>query len=1237
MKKYAMGWMLAVFTVMLAMPAVAQTTINNGQTYSGLSGAGGSEQFFRINVPAGQGRLVIETWGGTGDADLYVRLGANPSTSVNNGSSTGGSNTETITINNPAAGWWHIMIRGWSAYSGASLKATFSASGPANDNFASRTAIASSGGTVSGSNVNATKETGEPNHAGNTGGRSVWWTWTPSVSGSATIRTAGSNFDTTLAVYTGGSVSSLTLVPNGSNDDYNGAQSQVTINVVAGTAYQIAVDGYNGASGSITLQVVPPSSVTIPAAPGGVAATQNLTDRVRVTWNASTGATSYEVWRGTSTSSGSASRIGTVSGTSFDDTGAVAGTTYYYWLKAGNTAGWSGFSAMATGLRPIAISNDQTLGNLSGASGSMTHYRINVPAGQAVFVVRTWGGSGDCDIYVNNGSPATTSSSWRSRNAGNSDTVTINNPASGDWYIALHGSAAYSGMSLQASHAVNTISVAQPPSGAQWQRGTTQTIRWTSTGSFGNVRIQLMDSSGNYTMIADNVANSGSYNWAIPANGVIGSGFRVRVSAVNNWSGIHGFSPGTFSLAGTVPQPPGSVAATQNLTDRVQVTWNASTGATSYEVWRGIPNSTGQATRIGTVTGTSFSDTTAAVNQMYYYWLKAGNSAGWSVFSASAQGRIMPAFNFSISASPASGTVTRPASGTVSASTTVRAWKTSGADTAVSFSIVGLPTGVTANPSSWNWTLGDRNHTVTFTVGTNAPVGTHTIRIRGTGGGLTREATYTLTISVPNSISVSAPPSGAQWQRGTTQTIRWTSTGSFGNVRIQLMDSSGNYTMIADNVANSGSYNWAIPANGVIGSGFRVRVSAVNNWSGIHGFSPGTFSLAGTVPQPPGSVAATQNLTDRVQVTWNASTGATSYEVWRGTSTSSGSASRIGTISGTSFDDTGAVAGTTYYYCLKAGNTAGWSGFSAMATGLRPINLTNGQTLGSRSGASGSITHYRINVPAGQAALVVRTWGGSGDCDIYVKYGSPASTGSHNGRSINVGNSDTVIVDNPASGDWYIMLHGKSTYSGVSLKVTYSSLVSTSFAVPEDTWGQDNPDYCSVDGAINQILCWSPVSGGGSCYAIATMNLRWFRIQRSYSFLPRLRSIYNSSPSGLQNYTAGLVQNLTAVENAIGTLITQIENGTVGAQGVCNLIKSEINSGRPVLVIQRGTSGTSPVGHAVVAISYSETDTIVTFRIADPNYPDSIQMMRYNTTSQAWSYYWNWSNFKIGAISLNTL
>lgn len=139
----------------------------------------------------------------------------------------------------------------------ASCTATFTLNStvtrPANDAFASATVVTGTSGTATGSSVNATQETGEPNHAGNRGGKSVWWSWTPASAGSATIGTAGSSFDTLLAVYTGSSVSALTLVA--ANDD-NGRsrQSSVTFNALAGQTYRIAVDGYNGASGSVALK-----------------------------------------------------------------------------------------------------------------------------------------------------------------------------------------------------------------------------------------------------------------------------------------------------------------------------------------------------------------------------------------------------------------------------------------------------------------------------------------------------------------------------------------------------------------------------------------------------------------------------------------------------------------------------------------------------------------------------------------------------------------------------------------------------------------------------------------------------------------------------------------------------------------------------------------------------------------------------------------------------------------------
>ena len=127
--------------------------------------------------------------------------------------------------------------------------------GSDNDMFANAITISGTSGQATGSNVGATKESGEPNHAGNSGGASIWWYWTAPATGQMTIDTFGSSFDTLLAVYTGSSVGSLT--PIASNDVSGSLQSQVTFTAVSGTTYRIAVDGYNGETGDIILNWSP--------------------------------------------------------------------------------------------------------------------------------------------------------------------------------------------------------------------------------------------------------------------------------------------------------------------------------------------------------------------------------------------------------------------------------------------------------------------------------------------------------------------------------------------------------------------------------------------------------------------------------------------------------------------------------------------------------------------------------------------------------------------------------------------------------------------------------------------------------------------------------------------------------------------------------------------------------------------------------------------------------------------
>src|SRR5713226_3675560 len=111
---------------------------------------------------------------------------------------------------------------------------------PGNDQFNSRILLTGTNLSVTGSNIGATKQNGEPNHAGNVGGASVWWSWAAPTNGDLTITTDGSvhsdgtPLDTLLGVYTGATVSHLSLVA--SNDDHGVfVTSRVRFEAVQGT------------------------------------------------------------------------------------------------------------------------------------------------------------------------------------------------------------------------------------------------------------------------------------------------------------------------------------------------------------------------------------------------------------------------------------------------------------------------------------------------------------------------------------------------------------------------------------------------------------------------------------------------------------------------------------------------------------------------------------------------------------------------------------------------------------------------------------------------------------------------------------------------------------------------------------------------------------------------------------------------------------------------------------------
>ena len=245
------------------------------------------------------GICTLRTLGSAFDTVLAVYTGTSVGALTAVASNDNSSSTvldSTVSFSAVKGTIYRIAVDGKSGASGviqlsASLVATLN---PVNDNFASATLLTGASFKVSGSNFGATQQTGEPKHAGVRGGKSVWWSWTAPSTGTFTLATTGSSFDTTLAIYTGSAVNTLAVVR--SNDDQSKSlrTSKVVISAVSGTTYQIAVDGYRADAGAITLSGSLVAKVVL-AAPAGVTAIRDTAGRVAISWSAVAGSSSYEL------------------------------------------------------------------------------------------------------------------------------------------------------------------------------------------------------------------------------------------------------------------------------------------------------------------------------------------------------------------------------------------------------------------------------------------------------------------------------------------------------------------------------------------------------------------------------------------------------------------------------------------------------------------------------------------------------------------------------------------------------------------------------------------------------------------------------------------------------------------------------------------------------------------------------------------------------------------------------
>jgi hypothetical protein len=124
----------------------------------------------------------------------------------------------------------------------------------------------------------------------------------------------------------------------------------------------------------------------------------------------------------------------------------------------------------------------------------------------------------------------------------------------------------------------------------------------------------------------------------------------------------------------------------------------------------------------------------------------------------------------------------------------------------------------------------------------------------------------------------------------------------------------------------------------------------------------------------------------------------------------------------------------TYYILVH-----GYAAYDGLALTASYPEVSSGDPyLGTETGVMGaasSDTFWRVNTPAG-ATLTVRSTGGTGDADLYVRLGMRPTLATYECRPFVTGNNESCVISPTVAGDYYIMLHGFTDYSGVTLSAT---------------------------------------------------------------------------------------------------------------------------------------------------------------------------------------------------------
>ena len=355
-----------------------------------------------------------------------------------------------------------------------------------------------------------------------------------------------------------------------------------------------------------------PNAPLPPAAPT-VTMTYSDSGKPKLTWNAVSGATSYRVFRSESRGTGY-SLLGTTTATSYTNTGAAVGKTYYYRVKAVNSVGTSGYSNIVSGKAKTAApaAPSVTAGNSSTGKPQLTWKAVS--------------GAVKYEVYR-----STRQNSGYSLLGTTTSTSYVNTGAStGTTYYYRVKAVNRDGMASGYSNIVSGKAKAAAPAAPSVTAGNSSTgkprLTWKAVSGAVSYRIYRSESRGTgYSLLG--TTSSTSY---VNTGAAAGKTYYYRVKAVNRDGMASGYS-NIVSGKATLPAPVLNIGLSVS-SGKPMLAWDAVPGATSYRIYRSTSRDSGYSL-LATTTSTSYVNTSAAKGTTYYYRVKACNAAGLSPYS----------------------------------------------------------------------------------------------------------------------------------------------------------------------------------------------------------------------------------------------------------------------------------------------------------------------------------------------------------------------------------------------------------------------------------------------------------------------------------------------------------------------------------------------------------------------------------------------------------------------------